>query len=96
MRMPKLLWRRRRLYAWLSACQDGRYRPVSAEGVDIGHWHLSINIEDIEKTRKDAARYGLKELGSLIMVTAGPNKGNKILYLGTQEGIVIELTERHA
>ena len=64
--------------------------------VDIGHWHLSINIEDIEKTRKAAATYGLRELGSLITVTAGPNKGNKILYLGTQEGLVIELTERHA
>lgn len=70
-----------------------RYQP---KVVDIGHWHLSINIEDIEKTRKDAARYGLREMGSLITVTAGPNKGNKILYLGTPEGIVIELTERQA
>lgn len=70
-----------------------RYQP---KVVDIGHWHLSINIEDIEKTRRAAATFGLKELGSLITVSSGPNKGNKILYLSTVEGIVIELTERHA
>ncbi|MGH0054108.1 MAG: hypothetical protein ACQ5SW_12020, partial [Sphaerochaetaceae bacterium] len=63
--------------------------------VDVGHWHLSINIEDIEKTRSEAKAYGLHELGSLITVGNGPNKGNKILYMGTPEGIVIELTQKY-
>ncbi|WP_320122761.1 VOC family protein [uncultured Sphaerochaeta sp.] len=62
--------------------------------VDVGHWHLSINIEDISKVRIAAKSYGLCEIGELITVGNGPNKGNQIIYLCTPEGIVIELTQQ--
>lgn len=62
--------------------------------VDVGHWHLSINIEDIEKVRNAAKSYELCEIGDLISVGSGPNKGNQIIYLSTPEGIVIELTQQ--
>lgn len=66
------------------------YRP---RPVDIGHWHLSINIEEIDQVRKDAKQYGMIEVGEKIVVNAGPNQGNQIIYLATQEGIIIELTQ---
>ena len=62
--------------------------------VDVGHWHLSINIEDIEMVKSEAKGYGLTEVGQMITVNAGPNKGNKIIYLATPEGVIIELTQK--
>lgn len=67
------------------------YKP---RPVDVGHWHLSINIEDMEMVRNEAKAYGLTELGEMITVNAGPNKGNKIVYLATPDGIIIELTQK--
>jgi catechol 2,3-dioxygenase-like lactoylglutathione lyase family enzyme len=66
------------------------YRP---RPVDIGHWHLSINIEEIDKVRDDAKGYGMAEVGEKITVTNGPNKGNQIIYLASPEGVVFELTQ---
>lgn len=76
-------------YAQTSGTAAYRPRPV-----DVGHWHLSINIEDIELARSEAQAYGLIEVGEMITVSAGPNKGNKIVYLATPEGIIIELTQK--
>ncbi len=44
--------------------------------------------------KSEAKGYGLTEVGQLITVNAGPNKGNKIVYLATPEGIIIELTQK--
>lgn len=78
-------------YAQTSGTASYRPRPV-----DVGHWHLSINIEDMEMVRKEAKAYGLTEVGQMIVVNAGPNKGNKIVYLATPEGVIIELTQKSA
>ncbi len=67
------------------------YKP---RPVDVGHWHLSINIEDLEMVRKEAKAYNLSEVGKMIVVNSGPNKGNKIIYLATPEGVIIELTQK--
>lgn len=66
------------------------YKP---RPVDIGHWHLSINVEDIEALRAEAPAYGLAEIGQKITVNAGPNQGNQILYLSTPEGVILEFTQ---
>jgi len=76
-------------YAQSDGTDSFKPRPV-----DVGHWHLSINIEDIEMVKSEAKGYGLTEVGQLITVNAGPNKGNKIVYLATPEGIIIELTQK--
>ena len=44
--------------------------------------------------RKEAQAYDLSEVGKMIVVNAGPNKGNKIVYLATPEGVIIELTQK--
>ena len=66
------------------------YRPCP---VDVGHWHLSINVEQIDRVRQDAKTYGMREVGEKIVVAAGPNRGNQIIFLATPEGIILELTE---
>lgn len=76
-------------YSQTSGTASYKPRPV-----DVGHWHLSINIEDMEMVRREAQAYGLTEVGQMIVVTAGPNKGNKIVYLATEEGVIIELTQK--
>jgi len=78
-------------YAQTTGTASYKPRPV-----DVGHWHLSINIEDMEMVRKEAKSYGLTEVGKMIVVNAGPNKGNKIVYLATPEGVIIELTQKRA
>ena len=60
--------------------------------VDVGHWHLSINVEDIDKTTQAALDRGCTKVGEQITVDAGPNKGNKIQYVALKDGLILELT----
>ncbi len=60
--------------------------------VDVGHWHLSINVEDIDIATKEALAFGCTRVGEQITVDAGPNRGNKIQYLALKDGLIIEFT----
>ncbi len=65
------------------------YRPRC---VDVGHWHLSINVEDIDIATSEACSFGCTMVGEQITVDAGPNKGNKIQYIALKDGLIIEFT----
>ena len=65
------------------------YRPRC---VDVGHWHLSINVVDLEATTAESLRFGCSKVGDQIIVDNGPNKGNKIQYMALKDGMVVELT----
>ena len=65
------------------------YRPRC---VDVGHWHLSINIDDIDIATEEALKFGCTKVGGQITVDAGPNKGNKIQYIAAKDGMVVEMT----
>ena len=60
--------------------------------VDVGHWHLSINIEDIDVATKACLDFGCTKIGDQITVDAGPNKGNKIQYMALKDGFIVEMT----
>ena len=60
--------------------------------VDVGHWHLSINVEDLDAATEESLRFGCSKVGDQIIVDEGPNKGNKIQYIALKDGIVVELT----
>jgi catechol 2,3-dioxygenase-like lactoylglutathione lyase family enzyme len=60
--------------------------------VDVGHWHLSINVEDIEIATQASLDFGCTKVGEQITVDAGPNKGNKIQYIALKDGLTLELT----
>jgi len=78
----------------LSYAQSPGTKSYKPRPVDVGHWHLSINIDDIVSICAAAKDYGLTEVGALITVNNGPNQGNRIVYLSTKEGIVIELIQK--
>ena len=65
------------------------YRPRC---VDVGHWHLSINIDDIDIATEEALKFGCTKVGGQITDDAGPNKGNKIQYIAAKDGMVVEMT----
>ncbi len=60
--------------------------------VDVGHWHLSINVDDIDIATDETLKFGCTKVGGQITVDAGPNKGNKIQYISLSDGMVIEMT----
>ncbi len=60
--------------------------------VDVGHWHLSINVEDLDVATEESLRFGCTKVGGQIIVDGGPNKGNKIQYIALKDGIIIEMT----
>jgi catechol 2,3-dioxygenase-like lactoylglutathione lyase family enzyme len=60
--------------------------------VDVGHWHLSINIEDIDIATEEALKFGCTKVGGQITVDGGPNKGNKIQYIAAKDGMIVEMT----
>ncbi len=60
--------------------------------VDVGHWHLSINVEDIEIATSESLAFGCTRVGDQITVDAGPNKGNKIQYIALKDGMIVEFT----
>ena len=60
--------------------------------VDVGHWHLSINVENIDTAVREALTFGCTKVGSQITVDTGPNKGNQIQYIALKDGIIIEIT----
>jgi glyoxylase I family protein len=60
--------------------------------VDVGHWHLSINVDDVDAATQAALDHGSTKIGDQITVDAGPNKGNKIQYVALKDGLILELT----
>ncbi len=60
--------------------------------VDVGHWHLSINVEDLEIAIDESLRFGCTKVGEQIIVDRGPNKGNKIQYIALKDGMIVEMT----
>jgi len=60
---------------------------------DIGHWHLSVNINDIAAAIEESEQYGLSKVAGLITVDNGPNKGNQIIYMAMPDGVTIEFVQ---
>ena len=57
--------------------------------VDVGHWHLSINVEDIDVATEESLKFGCSKVGDQITVDRGPNKGNKVQYIALKDGMTI-------
>ena len=60
--------------------------------VDVGHWHLSINVEDIDVATEESLKFGCTKVGDQITVDGGPNKGNKVQYIALKDGMIVEMT----
>lgn len=58
-----------------------------------GAGHLAIDVDDAEAAVTAAKDYGLRLIGEIITIDGGPNKGRKVVYLQSQDGLSIEFIE---
>lgn len=60
---------------------------------DLGSLHLGFNVADIDAALARAEKHGVRPMGEVVIIDAGPNKGARIAYLRNAEGLVLELIQ---
>ena len=58
-----------------------------------GAGHLAIDVVDADAAVTAAQGYGLRLVGEIITIDGGPNKGRKVVYLQSEDGLSIEFIE---
>lgn len=58
---------------------------------DASFAHLALNVPDLEQVQKRAERYGARPLGKIGTVDTGPNKGKRLMYIQTWDGVTVEI-----
>lgn len=59
-----------------------------------GAGHLAIDVDDAGAAVTAAQAYGLRLVGEIITIDQGPNRGRKVVYLQSDDGLSIEFIER--
>ena len=69
--------------------KDYRPRPC-----DLGSLHIAVNVDDIEEAVGRARQWPLEQMGDIVEIDAGPNKGLRIVYMrNPDDGLIIELIQ---
>lgn len=55
--------------------------------------HVALTVPDIESAIDDAQRHGVRVLGDIVTVPAGPNRGGRLAYLCHPAGVFVELIQ---
>lgn len=77
-------------YSGPEARGDFRPRPC-----DLGSLHMGFDTEDLDDTIRRSKDWGLVQMGNVVIVSAGPNKGARIVYLrDPKDGLVIEFIQK--
>jgi catechol 2,3-dioxygenase-like lactoylglutathione lyase family enzyme len=63
---------------------------------DAGAAHVALNVTGIEDLVAASAAYGFAPVGEIITIDAGPNKGNKVVYLRGPDGITVEYIQKES
>jgi catechol 2,3-dioxygenase-like lactoylglutathione lyase family enzyme len=58
-----------------------------------GAGHVAFDIADIDAAVAAADGYGLTPVGEIVTIDQGPNKGRKVVYLQSDDGLSIEFIE---
>ncbi len=58
-----------------------------------GAGHIAIDVDDAEAAVVAAGNYGLRLVGEIITIDGGPNKGRKVVYLQSEDGLSVEFIE---
>ena len=66
---------------------------VQSRPCDTGFAHIALDVDNVEEAVKTAARHQVKPVASPCEITAGPNKGRRVVYLRDWDGITVELIE---
>jgi catechol 2,3-dioxygenase-like lactoylglutathione lyase family enzyme len=63
---------------------------------DAGAAHVALDVTGIEALVAASRAYGFTPVGEIIEIDAGPNKGNRVVYLRGPDGITVEYIEKPA
>lgn len=58
-----------------------------------GAVHLAFELTDIATTLEQGRPFGLRLLGEVLSIPAGPNKGGRVAYAQQDTGVTLELIE---
>lgn len=58
-----------------------------------GAGHIAVDVDDAEVAVAAAGIYGLRLVGDIITIDQGPNKGRKVVYLQSDDGLSVEFIE---
>lgn len=61
--------------------------------VQDGSGHIALDVDDPEAAVDGAAAYGLRPVGEIVTIDAGPNKGRMVVYLQSEDGLSVEFIQ---
>jgi catechol 2,3-dioxygenase-like lactoylglutathione lyase family enzyme len=78
------------LIEYASPAEKGTFLPPMC---DAGASHIALNVDDLDAAIAASVAYGFEPMGEVVAIDAGPNKGRRIVYLRSPEGITVEYLE---
>ncbi len=58
-----------------------------------GAGHVAFNVDDAKAAVAASAAYGLLPIGEIITIDQGPNKGRKVVYVQSDDGLSVEFIQ---
>ncbi|MEM7043082.1 MAG: VOC family protein [Pseudomonadota bacterium] len=58
-----------------------------------GAGHIALDIDDADAAVEAAAAYGLLPVGDVVTIDQGPNRGRRVVYLQSENGLSVEFIQ---
>ncbi|MEZ5934410.1 MAG: VOC family protein [Alphaproteobacteria bacterium] len=58
-----------------------------------GAGHIALDVDDAKAAAEAAGAYGLEPVGDIVTIDQGPNRGRKVVYLQSEDGLSVEFIE---
>ncbi len=81
------------LIEYLAPAGRGR---VAARPCDTGFAHLAFDVDDIDAALETAERFAVYRVADPWVIKQGPNTGNRVVYLTSDNGMTLEFIEKKA
>lgn len=78
------------LIEYTAPAERGSFLPPMC---DAGASHIALNVDDLDAAVEGSRSYGFSPLGEVITVDGGPNRGRRVVYLRSPDGITVEFLE---
>ena len=57
---------------------------------DTGAAHIALDVDDVPAAVEGAQAHGFRQVGEIIVIDDGPNRGRQVVYLKGPDGFVVE------
>jgi catechol 2,3-dioxygenase-like lactoylglutathione lyase family enzyme len=62
----------------------------SARLCDAGAAHIALDVDDVPAAVAGAEAHGFRQIGAIIVIDDGPNRGRQVVYLKGPDSFVVE------